>query len=369
MYDCLIIGGGVIGLSLAYELARRSRRVCVLDRSEPGRAASWAGAGMLPPASPTSTDPLEQFCHLSNRLHVEWAKRLREETGIDTGYRRCGAIYVACETNMAAELRSNASNASKSGVRFDEITARDLKELAPAIDGSNLQVAFHAPDECQLRNPWHLKALAAACGQHGVEILSDTVVEDFEVRGDAIAFVHTPRKEFRAKQYCISSGAWSAELADRLGLRLPLKPIRGQIALLRLSQRLRAPIINEGSRYLVPRDDGRVLVGSTMEDVGFDTSTTTEAIQDLVSFAKALAPPLAAAELESSWAGLRPASADTLPFLGRVPKLQNCFIAAGHTRSGLHLSPATALVMADLMSGETPQLNLKPFRLDRHRDF
>jgi glycine oxidase len=365
MFDCLIIGGGVIGLSLAYELAAKSRRVCVIDRDRPGRAASWAGAGMLPPASPVSTDPVEQLGQLSNELHPIWAKQLLEETGIDTGYRQSGAIYLARSETAAADLRARAERSNRLGITFDALSATDITSLEPSLEAAQVLAAFHVPGESQLRNPHHLQALEAACLRRGVQIVPNATAMNFEVRGEWIESLQTSAGAFCAEQFCITTGAWTANIAAKIGVTLSIKPIRGQIALLRTPQQILKRIINEGPRYLVPRDDGRVLVGSTMEDVGFDTSTTPEAIEGLVQFARSLSPALSDAELEVAWSGLRPASVDGNPYLGRPAGLKNCVIAAGHTRSGLHLSTGTAVVMARLLNGEDPGLELTPFRLDR----
>lgn len=365
MFDCVIVGGGVIGLSLAYELAGRGRRVCVLDRDVPGRSASWAGAGMLPPASSRSTDPLDQFAHFSGQLHEEWAQRLQDETGIDTGYRKTGAIYLASTEASVAELRSTAARAKEQGITFDELTEREIERLEPALRIGSFCVAYHVPGECQIRNPRHLRALLLACTQRGVTMVPHAAAENFEIRAGKIESVRTSQDVYRAEQFCITTGAWTGALLTQLGLSLAIKPIRGQIALLRLPQSPLNHILNEGPLYLVPREDGRVLVGSTMEDVGFDTSTTPAAIEELTRFAHSLVPALAEATLETSWAGLRPASADGQAYLGQLPNLTNAYLAAGHTRSGLHFSAATAMVLARLMTGEPPGLNLTPFRLDR----
>ena len=146
---------------------------------------------------------------------------------------------------------------------------------------------------------------------------------------------------------------------------MPLRPIRGQIALLHGSRPLLTSVVNRGARYLVPRPDGRVLIGSTEDDVGFDKRTTAGAITDLLEMAFELVPELREQTLEQSWAGLRPATADRLPFIGPVPGLENAFIAAGHFRAGLGLSTGTAVVLSQLIRGETPTINLEPLRLDR----
>ena len=365
MFDTLLIGGGVIGLSLAYELVQRGQRVCILDRSAVGRATSWAAAGIFPPASTTSTDPVERFCDFSNRLHEQWATQLRADTGIDTGYRQCGAVYVARNDALALELRASAAMARSRGIRFEELSDREVSNLEPALRTADLCAAFLAPDESQLRSPRHLKALEAACAKRGVQMITDAEVTDFVLDGGQIRGVRTLAGVFQAERYCLTSGAWTAALTSPLGLNLILKPIRGQIVLLKLPRPPLTRIINEGPCYLVPRDDGRVLVGSTMEDVGFDTNTTSAAIDELICFAKSLSPALSDAVVEARWAGLRPGSADGNPYLGQVPGLSNAFVAAGHMRGGLHLSTGTAVVMAALLCGERPELDLAPFRVDR----
>jgi glycine oxidase len=164
---------------------------------------------------------------------------------------------------------------------------------------------------------------------------------------------------------CLAAGAWSGGLARRIGLSLPIKPIRGQIALLASPAPPIAHMLYEGEHYLVPRSDGRTLVGSTVEDAGFDCRPTAQAIGQLLDFALSLVPTLRSASLERSWAGLRPGSADGLPYLDRVPNLANAYVAAGHFRAGLILAPATAVVMSRMIQGLDPGCDLTPFRIGR----
>jgi glycine oxidase len=177
--------------------------------------------------------------------------------------------------------------------------------------------------------------------------------------------VRTGHGQIVAEQFCISAGCWSGLLLARLGVPIAVKPIRGQIVLLSMPEMILRGIVYVGPHYLVPRDDGRILVGSTLEDAGFNRQTTSAVIQELLDFALAWVPALRGAEFERCWAGLRPATGDGLPFLGRLPELDNAFIAAGHYRSGLVLSCATAVVMAQLMQTEQPAVDLQPFRVER----
>jgi glycine oxidase len=368
--DCLILGGGVIGLSLAYELASHGARVRILERGATGSEASWAGAGILPPgniASPQTAD--ERLVRLCHDLHPQWAAQLREETGIDNGYRRTGGIYLARGAAAADALRGQAAWWQERGIRVERLAAGGLaaveEALGPADRSQLVSAAIFAPDEAQIRNPRHLKALLAACLARGVQVAEGETAEDFEISGRRIMAVHTATGRFVAGKVCIATGSWSRLLMSRLNAAVRIKPVRGQIALLKPHVPLLRRIVNEGRRYLVPRADGRVLVGSTEEDAGFVKRTTGEAIAELVRFAVELVPALAAAELETSWAGLRPGTPDERPYLGRVPDLDNAFVAAGHFRSGLQLSPGTAVVMRQAMLDQPTDIDLAVFRIGR----
>ena len=374
MDDLLIVGGGVIGLSLAYETAGHGLSVRVLERGQPGQEASWAGAGILPPGHQrTATDPYEALTGLSFELHRQWAAQLRDETGVDTGYRRCGAIYVARTPEDAELLKAAAAHWRAGEIECEELSPARLAEVEPALGAAaaiggasqSILAALLVPDECQLRNPWHLRALVLACQRRGVVIESGVGVDDWDVAGGRVRAAHTALGPRAAEAFCLCGGPWTHMLLARLGTEIAMRPIRGQIALLRTSPPALTHIINEGRRYLVPRADGRVLVGSTEEEVGFDKRTTSAGIASLLGFAVGLAPALAHAEVERGWAGLRPGTIDGMPYLGRVPNVENAFVAAGHARAGLGLSPGTAVVMSELIRGQAPSVPLDLFRVPR----
>jgi len=367
MYDCLIIGAGVIGLSTAYELAAHGLRVCVVDRQQPGREASWAGAGILLPAKFRPGDPpAEQLAALSVEFHPQWAAELRETTGVDTGYRRCGALYVARSEQTAEELATRLAPWQTRGIRVKSVPTDHLEEFEPHLTRDVASV-WLLPEQAQIRNPRHLKALLTGCHARGVEVRAGVAVEDFQIRDDRITALETNQGRMTADHVCLAAGSWSGTLARKLGLSARIKPIRGQIVLLETTN---APLrhvieIDGDSRYFVPRPDGRLLVGSTEEDVGFDNCTTARGVAGLLQLALEMAPHLAAARVERTWAGLRPGSADGLPYLGQIPHVANGWIAAGHFRRGLALAPATAVVMSRLIRGVEPEVDLRPFRPDR----
>ncbi len=374
MLDCLIVGGGVIGLSLAWDLAKRGRQVRVLERGVPGREASWAGAGILPPAARLkAVHPLDQLRALSHELHPAWAAMLREETGIDNGYRRTGGVYLARRVGEAASLTAMADYWREEGIAVEELTPQRLAELEPALGlhgGERpFRVAYLLPEEAQLRNPRHLQALVAACRQHGVTVSGGCEAEGFEIAANRMRGVRAAGELIQADQICLCSGAWTRMLLEQIGIPNGIEPIRGQMVLFRSARVLLNRIVNEGPRYLVPRDDGRLLAGATEEEAGFDSRTTEEGIAGLIRFARGLVPALTDAEVERTWAGLRPGTFDGMPYLGRAPGLENVFVAAGHFRSGLYLSPGTAVEMARLLCGEPTEVDLSPFHVGRRRDF
>jgi glycine oxidase len=366
--DVAIVGGGVIGLSVAYELAREGISATVLDTGPLGRAASWAGAGMIAPEAdrPPST-PMIALRDLSVRLHPEWARALKEETGIDNGYRKSGGLDVAFTHEEDTDLRGLAGRWREEGVAFERLEPRDFGRVETALS-PQLRIVYFLPDRAQLRNPWHLRALIQACSQRGVSLHPYCGVVGFKTDRERVTAVETVDGPVDCQWVVAAAGPWSEGILDRLGLRVPTPPVKGQIALLHTVRPMIARIIEHGSNYLVPRDDGRILVGSTEEYAGFDTSTTNEAIERLIAEAKRLCPCLAEARVEQTWAGLRPGSIDTRPYLGVAPGFENLVVATGHKRAGLQLSTGTAVLVADLILGRKPRIDLTPFRVARQPD-
>lgn len=371
-YDFLIVGGGVIGLSLAWELAQHQASVCVVDRGPLGKEASWAGAGMVPPGAKPShwkiANALEQLEGSSQSLHGEWHMKLLDLTGIDNEYRQCGGIQLALDENAAAALDEKVARWQALGIDCQAVDRTTLAELEPAIalQANDFVLAYYLRAEAQIRNPRHLQALVAACRVAGVELRPHTQVTNFEVSNGRIAEVVTDNDPLDADQVCLASGSWSGLLASKLGLELPIRPIRGQIALLHGQPELLKRNINVGARYLVPRADGHLLIGSTQEDVGFDKQTTDDGINGLQEFAASVCPATKNLPVSKTWSGLRPGTGDGLPYLGRLSALDNAWLATGHFRAGLQLSPATATVMRALMLGQKPPIDVAMLSATRH---
>lgn len=360
--DCLVVGGGVIGLSIAYELAFRGRTVTLLERGQLGREASWAGAGILPPGSWYSDhSAVEQLARLSHPLNRLWSERLHDEAGVDDEYSACGAIYPIDSIN-AEKLSAKFSRWRAHGVESERCNAAEAAAVAPAL---NLGDAFYVPDEAQVRNPRRLAALATACELLGVVIQTNAPAERFRCDGDRLVAIETPCASYTADQFVLAAGAWTSILSEQLAAKIPTRPVRGQMLLLRSPEQHMRCIYHRDGKYLVPRRDGRVLVGATVEEVGFDKSTQPVDINALLEFACEAAPGLRDASVEASWAGLRPAGGDELPSIGLLPGMSNAWVASGHYRSGLQFAPATAVLLRQLLDDEPTEMDVSPFSPER----
>ena len=367
-FEFAIIGGGVIGLSLAWKLSQRGR-VIVVDRQEVGQEASWAGAGILPPAfMDHANHPREKLLALSFQLHREWAATLRAESGIDTGYRRCGSLVVARTAGELAALQGQILEWQEDGIRVDSLSTDQMLQRVPNLTSIKEQIlaAAFLPQECQIRNPRHLQALKQGCLNRGVKFRKIDGQCQFTTIEDRVSTLTTGcGKQINADRFALTAGVWTAELAAQLGIEISTIPVRGQMLLYKLSESTFSSVIYEGTRYIVPRDDGHILVGSTLEEAGYDKNTTEAGVQGLMDFAEGLLPQLQREYLVRSWAGLRPASFDGFPYIGPAPRLKNLWIGTAHFRSGLLLSTGTAEIMAQLLCDESPSFDLTPFRVDR----
>lgn len=365
---------------MAWQLSRRGLSVTVADQNAPSneataneqtRATSWAGVGILPPANlDTAVDPIDKLRALSHRLYPDWSETLREATSIDNGYSRCGGIYLAATRGEAATLIAQAEYWREYRIQAEPLDAKTLRDLEPhlrQVAEKEKPLAWHVPDEAQVRSPAHLAALRAACDAEGVQFLEATKIQGFAPRSaqhqaDAVL---TESGRLSAAMFCICGGAWSQSLLSDLELTFDVYPVRGQVILFKLPSPPLTRIVNEGNRYLAARDDGHVLVGSNEEEVGFEYGTTPEVIDALRRWACGVLPLLSTQPIVKRWCGFRPASFDGFPYIGKTPGIDNVFVATGHFRSGIHLSCATATELSALMLGDTPLLDLSPFSPSR----
>ena len=359
--DVIILGGGVIGLTTAYFLAKEGTTVILCDQGKVGMESSWAGAGILPPSDILHAQhPLDRLRAISGQLFPEFSQELKDRTGIDNGFARSGGL----------EFLGQASDVSEEewyghGITTEVLSEAEAHNLEPAL-APGLGKAIHIPGMAQLRNPRHVQALKSACltTQH-VVIMEDEPVQQFLVEGNRVKGVRTANEVLEGDAFLLSAGAWTDRLLAPLGCRLNIEPVRGQIALLNPGASVFRRILISGAQYLVPRLDGRVLIGSTEERAGFVKTPTAAGIKGLLDLGIRLVPALAGAPLEKSWAGLRPGSPDGLPFMGNVPGIENLYVAAGHFRAGIQLSPGTALLLRQQILGQSLSMPMDAFQLDR----
>lgn len=373
-----IIGGGVIGLSLSYELAKRNHTVELFDTAEPGTKASWAGAGIMIPANAsTAIHPMEHLEALSHQLHASWSRELKAQTGIDNGYRECGGVYLARTNGEVAALTGLMGEWKARCIPFDKIGVEDFASLHPAyrlsyehdLATAKKGFAVQVPGESQISNPDHLEALLQAAELYSVTLHTSLADLRLAEKSGHVSIV-TAGEIHEFDSICVTAGPWSEQLVSPLGINLPMEPIRGQIALYKVDPVEHAsiacgPIMNEGSRYLVPRQSGHVLAGSTIEEVGFDESTTDQGLRSLRDWASTLSTELNDSTYVKGWAGLRPGTFDGFPYIGNVAGFSNLMIAAGHFKGGLHLSTGTAKIVADCLEGVLPEFDIRPLSPNR----
>lgn len=360
MSDVLIVGGGVMGLMTARELARSGCRVTLLERGEPGREASWAGGGIVSPLYPWRYSPaVTALARHAKREYPALVEALLNETGIDAELVRCGMLMLDAHDTRDALAWAE---------REDEVVQRHDHD-AMRYKWPWLSPVWHEgllmPGIAHVRNPRLLHALKASLPLLGVRVESGAEVVGMQLQDTRVVSVMTDDgRQFSGDQVVICGGAWSSGLLHRLGVQMtvPVRPVRGQMLLYRLAPGTLPCMVMANGRYLIPRRDGHVLCGSTLEETGFDNSTTEEARVSLMQSATQLLPQLEGVEPVAHWAGLRPGSPNGIPFIGRIPERDNLWINAGHFRNGLVLAPASARLLADLLLQREPMLDPSPYQ-------
>lgn len=361
--DVIVAGAGLIGLAIAFELAERGASVRLYDRGEPARAASWAGAGLLAPYAEVLRDPaMLELCVASLGEYAAFVERVREAGGIDAKLRSGGVLHVASDDAALAELRERDRVLQARGVA-SELLARSAVLAAEPWLGSQVTGALLVRDEGSVDNRRLGRALTSACEARGVSIATAASLR-VECDTRRVLGVATDFGFVAAERVINACGAWAAQLAGLPApCRPPVMPVKGQMLALAVPKDFVRRPTWAPNCYLVPRDDGRLLVGATVEAAGFDERPTAQGMHDLLHAALTAAPALANFSVTESWAGLRPGTPDGLPFLGETP-LDGFFLATGHYRNGILLAPITARLIADAIEGKRPQA-LRPFSIER----
>lgn len=368
--DILVIGGGVIGLTVARRLRAEGAEVTVLERDVCGRGASWAGAGVLAPPNPHRKDAVAALHLRSLGMYPALCAELFAETGVDPEYDPCGEIEVALDERGLQSLRSDARAAADrkrpdGSLAFEVLSIEQARGLGSSLTTEAVG-AMLCRETAQVRNPRLLRALQASCTKRGVRILEGEEVFDFVVAGDKFAGVQLSDRVLQAATAVLCAGAWTTQIGTRLAALMPVRPVRGQMICMRLDRPPLSRVVSRGKTYWVPRRDGHVLLGATEEhDAGFIIRNTPQGIGKLIEKGLELVPSLADAPIVHTWAGLRPGTPDDLPYLGPIPGFDGLIAATGHFRSGLGLAPATAEVIAALVAGRPLPLDLSCAQVGR----
>ena len=343
-WDVAIVGGGIIGLSLALGLRKHGAAVLIVERNEPGREASHAAAGMLAQCDPHTPEKLRSLAMASFQLYPEFAHELEDESGQHVDLRQEGSIVLDGDGQSLCR-------------DFQPLTPPQLAKLEPCLADSAKRAEFWPEASV---DPRALTAAALKAAKHrGIEIASGAPVTEIQVTEGRASGVKTSRTHFSAAVVVNCAGAWTGKIAG--APPLPIRPVKGQMLSVIAPRRdFLGHVVRGPDAYLVPRSDGRILIGATLEEAGFDKRTDANTVQRLHQDAGKLAPELGQARMLEAWAGLRPGTPDNLPILGAT-SLPGYFVAAGHFRDGILLAPVTALVMTQVVRGAKPEFDISAF--------
>lgn len=357
MHNFVVVGGGVMGCLSALNLLDAGCRVTLLERGELGREASWAGGGIVSPLYPWRyQEPVRALANWSQGYYPTLAAQLLAQTGIDSEVEPCGLLWLDHAEREQALSWAKQHQQSLGEVTSEFIYAR-VRQLA-----AGYQSALWQADLANVRNPRLLQALRVRLLQFPEFTLHEhSPVTGLLRSGAQVTGVATREATFHADAVVVATGAWTGDWLAQAGISLPVVPVKGQMLLYKREPGWLKSVVLFDGRYAIPRRDGHILVGSTLEHAGYDKSTSTEALNSLRQSAEGLLPDLRDSAPVAQWAGLRPGSPEGVPYIGPVPELPGLWLNAGHYRNGLVLAPASCRLLADLLLQREPELNPQPY--------
>lgn len=350
--DIIIIGGGIIGLSLAHRLACENRRVVVLDRQTPGLEASWAAAGMLS-AAPESPDDLAlvPLAKKSFALYPDFIAAIEENSGKATNFRRDGALELFFGASAAAERDGTVASHRALGLTTQAVSPAEATSIEPSLSKSAYAAAW-LPNEYSVDPRALTSAVLQAAKNRGADVRANVEVRHLVIEGSRCVGVESQSEKFTAEHVVLAAGCFSSGIAAVTRLA-PTEPVRGQMVSLRAARPVPNHVVRSHRGYVVPRGNGLLVAGSTIEHAGFEKKVTAGGIGGILSAAVELIPELAAAAIEETWCGLRPDTPDHLPLIGPT-EFAGLWLATGHYRNGILLAPATAEILGDwILRGKT----------------
>lgn len=353
----VIVGGGVIGLLTAFNLAAEVEQVVLCDRGGLGQESSWAGGGIVSPLYPWRYSPaVTALAHWSQDFYPQLGERLFSSTGVDPELHTTGLYWL--------DLEDEAEALAWAGREGRPLSAVDISAAYDAVPvlGAGFRQAIYMAGVANVRNPRLVKSLKAALqAMPNVSIREHCEITGFSQEAGRITGVETADGMIAGDRVVLTAGAWSGDLLRPLGLELPVEPVKGQMILFKCAEDFLPSMVLAKGRYAIPRRDGHILVGSTLEHVGYDKTPTAEALESLKASAIELLPALADATPVGHWAGLRPGSPEGIPYIGAVPGWEGLWLNCGHYRNGLVLAPASCQLFADLLLGREPIIDPRPY--------
>lgn len=353
----VIVGGGIVGCMTAMELVARGCRVTIVERnqiaSQTSGESSWAGGGIILPLLPWQyNEHVNALTSRGAQAYGEICARLQHETGIDTGFDQSGFLL----------LPSFDVEAAQAWCALNQMPAQPVKASAFGVQSLSGEDALWLPTVCQARPPYFMQALRKWLEQNNVTLLEHTELKPLKAMQPLHAWETVNGDVIKADKFVVTSGAWSFELLKDIAQKLNIKPMRGQILLYQPKKNLEQIVYREGF-YMIPRRDGYLLAGSTLEDVGFDTSTTEAVRNELSAKAEAIMPELKGMPIIKHWSGLRPGTPENMPTISAHPQIENLYLNTGHFRYGLTMAPGSAALVADLICGDEPWIDPAPYAL------
>ena len=357
--DCVIIGGGLIGMLTARELLRSGLRVTILEKGQVGRESTWAGGGILSPLYPWRyPDSITRLASWGQQHYQSLCEELTQESGIDPQWTQTGLLCIDIQNEMDVAV----AWAKQHSVKAEQLDAQQLAQNFPFTPLSATHSCWF-PLIAQVRNPRFAKALRGAVLHYGGVIIEDSAVTAISQADGKVVAVETSIQSFPTNKLLLAAGSWSRSLLQPLGVNIDVEPVRGQMLLFKAEPGVVPTMLLYRDRYLIPRRDGRVLAGSTLEYVGFDKTTTQSARQDLQAAALEMCPALADFPIEQHWAGLRPGSSTGVPLISALPQMEGLYVNTGHFRNGVILGAASCRLMADIMLQRQPILDPAPYAI------
>lgn len=360
MFDFLIIGGGIIGLLTAKELQKTGATVAIIEKNSPGQQATWAAGGILSPMRPwLYSSPVNAISSLSQRVYQQLSSDLYEETGTDPEWLLSGML-VLYDNEMTQALRWCEQNDSPVEVLPVGTLNSQFRHLKPLA-----QPALYRSDVATIKPHKLSAALTQYLIAKGVSFYNAQEAKQLVSTGQSITGVQLEHSIVSASEYIICGGAWSPLLIPDACPKPIITPVKGQMICFPPTDIANQCMVMDGNRYIIPRKDGRMVVGSTRENTHFDASTTQEAFNDLKGFAQQLYPALNTIEPDAHWAGLRPSSPQSIPYICRVEPFNNLSLNAGHYRNGIVTAPASAELMVDILLNRTSKIDPAPYKITR----